>query len=56
MAADKGLEVKLKYDELLSKRKIQKMLDPPPPPPEHKEMLDAAKPDYKPLQRALINE
>ena len=57
MAADKGLEIKLKYDELMSKRKLQKMLEPPPPPPpEPKEKMDTGRPDYKPLQRALINE
>ena len=56
MAADNGLEVKLKYDELLSKRKLQKMLEPPPPPPEPEDKLDAGRPNYKPLQRALINE
>ncbi|KAL5267684.1 hypothetical protein ACHWQZ_G004656 [Mnemiopsis leidyi] len=56
MAADNGLEVKLKYDELLSKRKLQKMLEPPPLPSESVDMVDSAKPDYKPLQRALIND
>ncbi|XP_063685556.1 ankyrin repeat domain-containing protein 12-like isoform X2 [Bolinopsis microptera] len=57
LAADKGLEIKLKYDELMSKRKLQKMLEPPPPPPpEPKEKMDTGRPDYKPLQRALIND
>ena len=56
LAADKGIEVKLKYDELHSKRKFQKLLEPVCVTVQETVVEIVPRPDYKPLQRALINE
>ena len=51
------MEVRLKYDELSSKRKFQKLLEKLPEPEVLKEeIVPLEKPDFKHLQRALIKE